>query len=159
MRFRNLVLLSLAALVGGCALADSTQPTLPTDVTFDPSLGIDLSTYTRVDSNLYYKDIVVGTGATATLNKFITAYYTGWLTNGTKFDSNVGGDSIRVQLNYANVITGWVVGIQGMKEGGTRRLVIGSRYGYGGVKQVSEGKPDIPEHSTLVFEVQLKRVQ
>jgi FKBP-type peptidyl-prolyl cis-trans isomerase len=157
MRIRPLFLLVAAAALSACALEDSSQPTYPQTVTFAPSLGVDLSTMVRVDTNLYYRDDVVGTGTpTAARGKYAWVYYTGYLSDGTMFETNVGDDSTRVWLQEApgGVITGWVVGVSGMKPGGTRRLVIGSAYAYG-----SRENGPIPAHATLVFDVKVTRVE
>lgn len=157
MRFRPTVLLAFASLVSSCALADSTQPSVPATETFAASLGVDISTMTMIHPDLYYKDVVVGTGTPdAARNKIITVFYTGYLKDGTVFDSNVGKDSLRIVLTdigRSGVITGWVLGIPGMKPGGKRKLVIGSSFGYG----ARDG--GVPPNSTLVFDVELKRVQ
>jgi FKBP-type peptidyl-prolyl cis-trans isomerase len=154
MRLRSAFSVLALIAAAGCALADSTQPSIPSQETFAPSLDIDLSTYTQVIPDLYYKDIVVGTGPVVARNKIITGYYTGWLKDGTQFGTNVGGDSLRAPLNDSNFIPGWVEGLPGMKVGGTRRLVIASRYGYG-----AAGSGPIPAHATLIFEIQIKRVE
>lgn len=158
MRLRPYLLLPLLAVVGACALADSTQPSVPATETFTASLGVDISTMTMIHPDLYYKDVVVGTGTPdAARNKIITVFYTGYLKDGTQFDSNVGRDSLRIPLTDVGqfaVIPGWVLGIPGMKPGGTRKLVIGSAFGYG-----ARGQGVIPPHSTLVFDIVLKRVQ
>lgn len=160
MRFRTTALLVTLVVVGACALADSTQPSVPAEETYAASLGVDLSTMTKVSNDLYFKDIVVGTGSPAAgTGKTVTTYYTGYLKDGTKFDGNVGGDSLRFVLTDGpgGVITGWVLGITAapaMRPGGTRKLVIGSSYGYG-----ARGSGPIPPHSTLIFDVQLKRVE
>ena len=81
--------------------------------------------------------------------------YTGWLANGTQFDSNVGKTPLTFTLGVGQVIQGWDQGIVGMKIGGTRRLVIGSALAYG-----TQGHPPaIPSNSTLVFKVQLLTAQ
>jgi FKBP-type peptidyl-prolyl cis-trans isomerase len=158
MRFRSAFLPVVAVVVAGCALADSTQPSVPAEETFAPSLNVDLSTMTKLYDDLYIKDIEVGTGTLVAKNKIITVFYSGYLKDGTLFDSNVGKDSARFILDQG-LITGWQLGLPGMKAGGTRQLVIGSSFGYGATRQTSEGHPDIPPHSTLVFTVQVKRVE
>ena len=157
MRFRPIVLLLAATALGACAISDSTQPSIPATETFAPSLGVDLATMVKVDDDLYYKDVVVGTGtATAARGKYVWVYYTGYLKDASKFDSNAGSDSTRVWLQEApgGVITGWVLGVSGMKVGGSRKLVIGSSYGYG-----AQSQGPIPPHSTLVFDVKVVRVE
>jgi FKBP-type peptidyl-prolyl cis-trans isomerase FkpA len=145
--------------VGACALADSTQPSIPAEETFAPSLGVNISTMTRYSESLYYQDVVVGTGTpAAAVGKKITVFYTGYLKNGTQFDSNIGSDSLRITLGDS-LIVGWQLGIAGMKPGGTRKLVVGSLYAYGAQEQRAPGRVTIPPHSTLVFDIQLKRVE
>ena len=163
MRFRLLALPALFAAAGlsSCTPTEPKGPSDPASETFAPSLNVDIASMTKIEGvKVYYKDINVGTGTpAASYNKTIMITYSGYLANGTLFDSNVGQDSLVVQLNDANLIAGWVLGIDGMKPGGIRKLVIGSSYGYGGIEQSSPGKPSIPPHSTLIFDVHLKGVK
>ena len=97
-------------------------------------------------------DVVVGTGTEAVAGKTVTAHYVGTLVNGTKFDSSLDrGQPFSFALGQGQVIRGWDLGIQGMKIGGKRRLVISPELGYG--SQAVGGV--IPANSTLVFEVEL----
>ena len=103
-------------------------------------------------SGLQYVDEVVGNGATAAAGQTVSVHYTGWLTDGTKFDSSKDrGRPFEFQLGAGNVIRGWDEGVAGMKIGGRRRLTIPPALGYGarGVGGV------IPPNATLVFEVEL----
>lgn len=107
-------------------------------------------------SGLKYEDTVVGDGATATTGQQVSVHYTGWLYNdgavGAKFDSSKDrGQPFEFGLGAGMVIGGWDEGVQGMKVGGTRRLVIPPHLGYGarGAGGV------IPPHATLLFEVDL----
>ena len=97
-------------------------------------------------------DEKVGTGAEAKAGQTISAHYVGTLVNGTKFDSSLDrGQPFQFTLGVGQVIQGWDLGIQGMKVGGVRKLVISPELGYG-----SRGAGNlIPPNSTLVFEVQL----
>jgi FKBP-type peptidyl-prolyl cis-trans isomerase FkpA len=114
---------------------------------------------TTTASGLQYDDTTPGTGAEAAAGQRVTVHYTGWLhdptaTNGrgTKFDSSKDrGDPFRFHLGAGEVIGGWDEGVQGMKVGGTRVLLIPSELGYGarGAGGV------IPPNATLVFEVDL----
>ena len=101
---------------------------------------------------LISEDLVVGTGATATSGQKVTVHYTGWLTNGTKFDSSKDrSDPFVFNLGKGQVIKGWDQGVQGMKVGGKRKLTIPPDMGYG-----SRGAGGvIPPNATLVFEVEL----
>ena len=101
---------------------------------------------------LQIEDIAVGTGAEATAGKKVSVHYTGWLTNGTKFDSSKDrGQPFSFQLGKGQVIAGWDQGVAGMKIGGKRKLTIPPELGYGarGAGGV------IPPNATLVFEVEL----
>ena len=112
------------------------------------------STVTK-PSGLKYEDVKVGTGDTAEAGKAVTVHYTGWLTNGTKFDSSKDrGQPFDFPLGGGRVIRGWDEGVQGMKVGGVRKLTIPPELGYGarGAGGV------IPPNATLVFEVELLKV-
>ncbi|MCE9566984.1 MAG: FKBP-type peptidyl-prolyl cis-trans isomerase [Planctomycetes bacterium] len=103
----------------------------------------------KLDNGLEVWDVKEGTGEAVKAGGTVTVFYTGWLTNGKEFDSNVGGKPISFPLG--GVIKGWGLGIPGMKPGGVRRLKIPAELGYG-----KEGAgDDIPPNSVLVFEVQL----
>jgi len=115
----------------------------PTKVTGDPI---------KTASGLEYWDIKVGTGAEAKTGHKVKVDYTGWLTNGKKFDSSVGtGRPFEFMLGAGQVIKGWDEGVAGMKVGGKRQLKIPSNLAYG-----AKGYPGvIPPDSTLIFDVQL----
>lgn len=119
-------------------------------------LGIDPASLTRTASGLQYQDVATGTGAEATPGKVAVVHYTGWLTDGTKFDSSRDtGEPFSFPLGQGRVIAGWDEGVAGMKVGGRRKLVIPPDLGYG-----AEGSPPvIPPASTLVFDVELLEVQ
>ncbi|MEN8710895.1 MAG: FKBP-type peptidyl-prolyl cis-trans isomerase [Arenicellales bacterium] len=104
------------------------------------------------DSGLKYEDITEGDGDTAAPGQLVTVHYTGWLTNGNKFDSSKDrNDPFRFKLGGGQVIRGWDEGVAGMKIGGTRKLTIPANLGYGA--QGAGGV--IPPNATLVFEVEL----
>lgn len=96
--------------------------------------------------------LVNGDGAEATSGQNVSVHYTGWLTDGTKFDSSVDrGRPFEFPLGAGRVIRGWEEGVEGMKIGEKRRLTIPPHLGYGarGAGAV------IPPNATLVFEVEL----
>lgn len=98
------------------------------------------------------EELVVGTGALATGKKSVDVHYTGWLTDGTKFDSSKDrGKPFTFTLDSGMVIKGWDIGVEGMKVGGKRKLTIPADKAYGdrGAGGV------IPPGATLVFEVEL----
>jgi FKBP-type peptidyl-prolyl cis-trans isomerase len=107
-------------------------------------------------SGLVYEDLVVGEGRVAEAGQSATVHYTGWLTDGTKFDSSLDrGDPFQFALGAGQVIRGWDEGVQGMRIGGKRKLTIPSDLGYG-----SRGAGGvIPPNATLVFEVELLGLQ
>src|ERR1700688_97387 len=111
---------------------------------------------TKTADGLQYWDIKVGTGATATAGHSVKVHYTGWLTNGTKFDSSVDrGEPFSFNLGAGQVIKGWDEGVAGMKIGGKRQLRIPPELGYG-----SRGAGGvIPANATLIFDVELLGVQ
>ena len=104
-------------------------------------------------SGLRYEDTKVGTGPEAKSGQMAVVHYTGWLTDGKKFDSSKDrGQPFSFPLGGGRVIKGWDEGVQGMKVGGTRKLTIPANLGYGA--QGTPGGP-IPPNATLVFEVDL----
>src|SRR5271169_2659578 len=107
---------------------------------------------TKTPSGLEYWDIKVGTGAVAQTGHRVKVDYTGWLTDGKKFDSSVGtGHPFAFMLGAGQVIKGWDEGIAGMKVGGKRQLRIPPDLAYG-----EKGYPGaIPPNSTLLFDVRL----
>ena len=103
-------------------------------------------------SGLVFEEITIGAGAEASRGQQVTVHYTGWLTDGKKFDSSKDrNDPFKFQLGKGQVIAGWDEGVAGMKVGGTRKLTIPPELGYGarGAGGV------IPPNATLVFEVEL----
>jgi FKBP-type peptidyl-prolyl cis-trans isomerase len=108
---------------------------------------------TRItDTGLKFEDTVVGEGTVATKGQTVSVHYTGWLENGTKFDSSKDRDEpFAFKLGAGQVIRGWDEGVTGMKVGGVRRLTIPPHLAYGdrGAGGV------IPPKATLIFEVEL----
>lgn len=106
-------------------------------------------------AELTIEDLVEGEGRAAAPGDRVSVHYDGRLVDGTRFDSSrERGQAFVFRLGEGRVIRGWEIGIQGMKEGGTRRLTIPPEYAYG-----SRDLGIIPPHSTLVFDVELLRIE
>ncbi len=107
-------------------------------------------------NGLTYQDVAEGSGTEAKKGDQVSVHYTGWLMDGTKFDSSKDrGDPFDFPLGAGHVIKGWDEGVAGMKVGGTRKLTIPPSLGYGarGAGGV------IPPNATLVFEVELLGIE
>ena len=111
---------------------------------------------TTTPSGLKYDDLQPGTGAAAKSGDTVEVHYTGWLTNGTKFDSSHDRrQPFSFQLGAGKVIKGWDEGVAGMQVGGKRKLTIPPALGYGarGAGNV------IPPNAELIFEVELLKIR
>ena len=153
-------LLALALAVackGESGEAASCGPTLSGDggdMTDGPP-PVDIEPITT-GSGLQYCDIEVGGGEAPEAADTITVHYTGWLEDGTKFDSSVDRDRpFTFQIGVGGVIRGWDEGVATMQVGGTRRLIIPSDLGYG----ATGSPPVIPPDATLIFDVVLLEIQ
>ncbi len=115
-----------------------------------------MSDQITTDSGLVYEDLVVGEGTQATgLGQTAIVHYTGWLEDGTEFDSSVKrNDPFSFPLGASMVIKGWDEGVVGMKEGGKRKLTIPPELGYG----AAGAGGVIPGNATLIFEVELLEI-
>ena len=114
-----------------------------------------MSTITTA-SGLVIDDITIGEGDVAAAGQYVSVHYTGWLTDGSKFDSSKDrNEPFEFGLGQRQVIAGWDEGVQGMKVGGVRKLTIPPNLGYGarGAGGV------IPPNATLVFEVELLGIE
>lgn len=138
----------------------ATTDTSTTIATIEPAATIVATSSANPTMNtdkLIIQDEVVGTGAEATAGHKITVNYTGTLTDGTKFDSslNPGRTPFEFNLGAGEVIQGWDQGFTGMKVGGKRKLTIPASLGYGAQGAGSA----IPPNATLIFEVELLKVE
>lgn len=127
---------------------NSTQQAYP--------LGPDAEGFYTSSTGLKFRDLSKGKGQRPLAGQTVVVHYTGWLTNGKKFDSSVDrGQPFAFVLGTGQVIKGWDEGVKGMNIGGKRRLTIPPQLGYG---QQGFGNT-IPANSTLVFEVELLGVK
>lgn len=149
---RKLPIISMLAIVaitmGSANTVDAKRPKA------DKASGSGQSVTTS--TGLQYSDKVVGQGAQPKPGQTVIVHYTGWLTNGTKFDSSVDrGEPFKFRIGQGEVIKGWDEGVGTMKVGGKRRLTIPASLGYG---QRGAGGT-IPPNATLVFDVELLGLQ
>ncbi len=114
----------------------------------------------EVVPGLMIQDVLVGNGVFAVNGKTVTANYTGMLEDGKVFDTSIGRAPFTFPLGQGMVIQGWEKGIEGMKVGGKRRLIISPQLGYGSVDMKDgAGNIIIPANSTLIFDVELLDVK
>lgn len=160
LQWRGVGLLALALGGTGCggdaAPAGEALPDLsdPDAIEWAPALGIDLDAMTRTDSGLRILDEQVGEGDPVRAGQAVRVHYTGWLPDGRTFDSSVDrGLPFDVpQIGSGMVIRGWEEGLQGMRPGGRRLLVIPPHLAYG---PSGAGGGIIPPNTSLVFRVEL----
>ena len=117
-----------------------------------PTQGKNEMDEVTTESGLRYIDLETGDGESPTQGKSVTVHYTGWLEDGTKFDSSVDrGRPFEFVIGVRRVIPGWDEGVMSMKVGGKRKLTIPPALGYG----VNGAGEVIPPNATLIFEVEL----
>lgn len=118
----------------------------------NPNGAVATAPQVTTPSGLSYVDLVVGNGPTPVAGKPVKVHYTGWLENGTRFDSSVDrGEPFVFTIGAGEVIPGWDEGVMTMRVGGKRRLIVPPRLGYG---DAGAGGV-IPPGATLIFEVEL----
>jgi FKBP-type peptidyl-prolyl cis-trans isomerase FkpA len=127
----------------------------PEELSYAPELQVDIAAMERTGLGVYYEDMEVGTGEPARPGDRVLVHYTGWLPQGIQFDSSRDRqEPFGFRLGAGHVIRGWDDGLDGMREGGRRKLVIPPELAYG-----AEGAGGvIPPHATLVFDVELLAV-
>lgn len=142
--------LALLLVISACSSTDSSvrEPQVIENTAFAAALSVNLGESTKLASGMYIRELTVGTGATVTTGQNVSMRYTGWLSNGTQFDSNANGALFTFRLGSGQVISGWDIGVAGMKVGGVRQLIIPSSLAYG-----PNDYGPIPGGSILVFTV------
>ncbi len=145
------VAVALLIAITGCASGGkgTSAPAAATleNTPFNPTLEVDFSKMTRLPSGMYYKDLEIGRGPVVLPRNEVRVHYTGWLSNGTRFDQNKESDEpIAILLGRGAAIQGWDNGVPGMRVGGRRQLVIPPSLGYG-----SNRRGAIPADAVLVF--------
>jgi FKBP-type peptidyl-prolyl cis-trans isomerase FkpA len=144
---RSTIIVAVAALLtAGCAGGRDDG-----DGGYAAELNVDPDRMERMESGLLYEDVREGTGEEATAGQIVTVHYTGWLMDGTQFDSSRDGQPFQTPIGVGRVIRGWDEGIAGMRVGGQRKLVIPPDLAYG--ERGAGGV--IPPNATLVFDVEL----
>ena len=176
--FRMIVTLS-TVLLTACNACSEKSDSKPTDTSASSQSAVDAESSTNpanpansgvptgtaatpqefppvaLASGLQFTDVRIGAGAEAVDGKQLTVHYTGTLIDGTKFDSSRDRNQpFTFMLGNGDVIAGWEQGFKGMREGGARKLVIPPSLGY-----ANEARGVIPSNSTLLFEVELLKVE
>ncbi|MFQ5746323.1 MAG: FKBP-type peptidyl-prolyl cis-trans isomerase [Gemmatimonadota bacterium] len=142
-------------LAGLAVVACRGEPPADTAESRSDLPAIDLASMTKTSTGLYHRDEAVGTGEPARPGDRVTVHYTGWLTDGTRFDSSRdGGEPFTFPLGAGRVIAGWDQGVAGMRTGGRRTLYIPPELGYG--ERGAGGV--IPPGATLVFDVEVLEI-
>lgn len=155
---RSLLVCALLVPLLGCGKDDpAINPDNgdPTQVTYAEELNVDLANMQQQPSGLYIQKLQDGSGAQARALSRVQVHYTGWLPDGTEFDSSIGSTPFTFTLGRGEVIAGWDEGINGMLVGERRKLVLPASLAYG-----EEGVPGvIPPYSVLVFDTELVAVR
>jgi len=161
MQISNLARRTVAACTliaaSGCLSGESVTPTEAKieETNFNSTLGVNLAASTKTANGVYYRDLVVGTGATVSTGQTVSVRYTGWLPNGTQFDSNTTqANPLVFKIGAAAVIDGFEEGIIGAKVGTQRQVIIPPSLGYGPYPY-----GPIPGNSVLVFKIEVVSVE
>jgi FKBP-type peptidyl-prolyl cis-trans isomerase FkpA len=123
--------------------------------TFAPDLNVVLLAMTRLPTGIYYRDVEEGTGVPAMPGREVLMTYIAYLPDGTEVDRTApGARPLAFTVGEGQVIRGWDLGVRGMRTGGTRQIVVPSRYAYG-----SRAVGKVPANSVMVFLVRLDGVR
>jgi FKBP-type peptidyl-prolyl cis-trans isomerase FkpA len=148
---RSFAGVSCCIALAGCANSTSgsatPKPAAIDTMTFAPVLDVDITKFTRTSAGSYYRDVVIGSGAAAALNRTLTLAYVISLVNGKVIEAQATPADV---VLGESVIRGWRDALPGMRAGGTRVMVLPPEMAYG-----RAGYGDIPPRATLVFRVEL----
>ena len=146
------ILLAAAIIIPACAQKEPKQTGEAKSAATPAASAAAVTT----PSGLGYVDLVQGAGPSPVAGKQVKVHYTGWLENGTKFDSSVDrGEPLMFTIGVGQVVPGWDEGVLSMKTGGKRKLIVPPSLGYG----AAGAGGVIPPNATLIFEVELLDVE
>ncbi len=127
----------------------------PAELTYAPELAVNLSAMTKTPSGLYWQDLYEGSGSLARQGRTVMVEFTMWLPDGARVGGSTdGGDHPRFILGSADILRAWNEGIEGMREGGRRKLVTPAHLAFG-----VAGSGQIPPNAALVMTIELLDVQ
>jgi FKBP-type peptidyl-prolyl cis-trans isomerase FkpA len=148
----------LIVLAAGCGRDDAAviPPAQdPVELTYAPELAVDLTSMTKSPSGLYWQDLYEGSGSVARRNRTVTVEFTMWLHDGARVRGSAdSGDNPRFTLGSDEILPAWNEGIEGMREGGRRKLVAPPHLAFG-----AAGSGAIPPNATLVMTIELLDVR
>lgn len=131
------------------------MPPVPELVDYDPDLDITIAEMKQLTSGLLYQDDSVGTGDSVMVGNTVAVIYTGWLPDGTEFDSNrSSGQLLTFTVGRGEMIEAFDEGLLGMRVGGRRKLVVPPALGYG-----ESGRGPIPGNAIMVFAIELVEIR
>jgi FKBP-type peptidyl-prolyl cis-trans isomerase len=151
-----------AGAAGGDAVPESEEAQLSERdaqleaTTFAPDLNVVLLAMTRMPTGIYYRDVEEGTGVPAMPGREVLITYIAYLPDGSEVDRTApGARPLAFKVGEGQVIRGWDLGVRGMKTGGTRQIVVPSRYAYG----ARGSPPKVPANAVMIFLVRLDGVR
>ena len=151
---RSALVLTVAA-TAACLDTNAPEETSIEETVFATSLGVNIAASTKTPNGGYYRDIVQGTGEAVQTGDSLSVRYTGWLSNGTQFDSNLtAAEPLWFKLGAGQVITGFDETMAGVRVGSKRQLIVPPSLGYGPYQY-----GPIPGNSVLVFSVEVISVK
>jgi peptidylprolyl isomerase len=153
---RSIPAIAALAFVAACDLSTGPRvpdPIDPAEDSYAPALGVDIATMTKTASGVYVKDKVVGQGTAAAANDSVKVHYTGWLPNGTRFDTSKlsGRKPLEFVVGKNTYLPAFEASVLGMQPGGVRQIVIPTGLAYGPLGAPEAG---IPPNTNLVFELE-----